>query len=101
MVIQDYARAIESKDITNVRRVYPGMTAAQEGRFTGFFPGADRLKVTLRVSGVDVTGDNATASVSGTYDFYSPDNHRNMSVPQNLHATLEQVGGAWRLRSIR
>jgi len=100
-VIQAYARALETRDIANVRQVYPTMPASQETRLTGFLASAEQLKVTFRLGAVDVQGEQATATVSGTYDFISPENHRSMRLPQNLQVTLEQGPSGWRLWSVR
>jgi hypothetical protein len=99
--IQAYARALESRSIAEVRQAYPGMSAAQETRLSGFLSSANQLKVTFRVGTVDVQGETATAAVSGTYDFVSPENNRPVRLPQSLQATLELGPSGWRLRSIR
>src|SRR5262245_64796509 len=36
-VISDYARAIESRDIAELKRVYPGITRQQQQAFSDFF----------------------------------------------------------------
>lgn len=100
-VIQRYARALESRQLSAVRAVYPGMTAQQESQFTRTLATLERLKVTLRTGAPTLVGDEATASVSGTYEFYSPENRRTEQLPVSVTATLVRGPTGWQIRSIR
>ncbi len=100
-VIQRYARALESKQLSEVRAVYPGMRAEQETQFTQTLRTLEQLRVVLRIGSLGIVGDEATAAVSGTYDFYSPENRRTEHLPVNFTATLDRGPNGWQIRSIR
>ena len=100
-VIQQYAHALESKQLSEVRRVYPGITADQASQLDRTLLALDQLEVHLRVGNVDVQGDNATAAVNGEYVFYSRENHRTEHLPVHFTAALAQLAEGWRIRSMR
>lgn len=100
-VIQRYARALESKQLSEVRAVYPGMRPEQETQFTQTLRTLEQLRVVLRIGSLGVVGDEATAAISGTYDFYSPENRRTEHLPVNFTATLDRGTNGWQIRSIR
>jgi len=52
--IAAYARALESRDAGQVRRVYPGLSASQQRGWEDFFKAVRNLKADLRVTTVDV-----------------------------------------------
>src|SRR5207247_2245729 len=43
-VIADYGRALESRDLSDVRRAYPGLTSAEQETFRQFFQSVRELK---------------------------------------------------------
>src|SRR3989449_2459653 len=55
-VIADYARALESRDLSEVRRAYPGLTSAQQQGWKDLFQSARTLKASLTVTAVKVVG---------------------------------------------
>ena len=54
-VFEAYARAIESRDVSAIRRVYPGLTSEQQRGFEQFFESARKINVTFRVASVEGT----------------------------------------------
>src|SRR2546430_589412 len=66
--IADYARALESRDLSEVRRAYPGLTSAQQQGWKDLFQSARRLKASLTVTAVKVVGATAEAIVTGGYE---------------------------------
>jgi serine/threonine-protein kinase len=100
-VLEAYARAIESRDVSAIRRVYPGLTADQQRGFEQFFESARKLDVTFRIANVDGTASTAEARVSGSYA-YESSSGRAERQPVSFVATLRREGaGAWRLVSMR
>jgi hypothetical protein len=98
--IKAYERAIESRDVGEVRRAYRGITPDQERGFAQFFDAARSLRATFSVSDVGLTGPVAEARVTGSYDYVTTDGkpeHQSVS----FHATLRNEGGTWRLMSVR
>jgi hypothetical protein len=97
--IQGYARALESRDVQQVRRAYPGLSAQQAQVWRDFFGMVNDLKVDLAIKQLQITGDVAEAQVEGTSQFTQ--NRRAQQQPMSFHATLERTSGAWRISSIR
>jgi len=95
-----YARAIESRVISAIRRGYPGLTSDQQSGFEQFFQAARKINVTFRVTNVEGTPTTADARVSGTYEYESTSGR---SDRQNVSfaAALRREGSAWRLVSLR
>jgi Protein kinase domain/Bacterial Ig-like domain (group 2)/zinc-ribbon domain len=96
-LVAAYARALESKDINEVRKAYPGMTAQQEAAFRQSLPATEQARLT--VQSIEDNGDVATAQVTGTYVFLN--GRRRDTVPASFQATFERVNGAWRLTQTR
>jgi hypothetical protein len=99
-VIEAYARAIESRDLGAVRRVYPGISADQQRGFEQFFESARRIDVTFRVTGVEGTPTTAEARVAGAYQYERADG-RTERQPVSFQASLRREGGSWRLVAVR
>ncbi|MEO7455890.1 MAG: protein kinase [Gemmatimonadaceae bacterium] len=99
-VVAQYARAIESRDVSALRRLYPGMTSAQASSFDDFFRSVSSLRASLAMSNLQVDGSSATAVVSGAYDF-STSNGRSEHQPLTLQVQLRRDGSTWRFVSIR
>lgn len=99
--IQRYARALETKQLSEVRAANPGLTSEQETHFTQTLRTLDQLRVTLRIGSLTVVGDAATAELTGEYQFYSPENRRTERIPARMTATLARGSTGWQIRSIR
>ena len=97
--IQAYARALESRDVQQVRRAYPGLTPQQAQVWRDFFGMVNDLKVDLAVKQLQITGDVAEAQVEGISQFTQ--NRRPQQQPMSFHATLERTSGSWRIGSVR
>ena len=95
-----YARAIESRDIGAVRRAYPGMTSDQARGFEQFFQAARSINVTFRVTNVEVSGNAADATLTGTYEYVTSEG-RSERQPVSFSASLRNDGSSWQLRSVR
>jgi hypothetical protein len=99
-VFDAYARAIESRDLAAIRRVYPGLTSEQERGFEQFFQAARKINVTFRVANVESTAAAADARLSGTYE-YESSSGKTERQPVSFAASLRREGGEWRLVSLR
>jgi serine/threonine protein kinase len=98
--VQAYARAIESRDIGAIRRVYPGLTSSQQQGFEQFFQAARSINVTFRVTNVELSGASADARLGGTYEYVTAAGKAERQ-PVSFAATLRHDGNAWRLVSVR
>jgi len=95
-----YARAIESRDVAEVKRAYPGATAQQLKGFEEFFGAVRSLRATLAVTNLDVNGASAEAHLTGAYDYVTSDG-KNQRQPLAIQASFRRDGGAWKLMSVR
>ncbi|HXG98119.1 MAG TPA: protein kinase [Gemmatimonadales bacterium] len=100
-VIADYATAIESRDIEQVRHAYPGLTTAQQGSWQTFFDRVRNLKATLTVANLSLTATTADAGVSGVYEYDNASTGRPERRPVTFRATLARDAGGWRITAIR
>ena len=99
-VIDSYARAIESRDMGELRRVYAAITPDQARAFSDFFSSTRTLTATLATKILHVDGVNATASVSGVYEF-TTNNGRTQRQPVTFQVELHRDGSAWKLVAVR
>jgi len=97
--IQGYARALESRDVQQVRRAYPGLTPQQAQVWRDFFGMVTDLKVDLAIKQLQIAGDVAEAQVEGVSQYLQ--SRRPQRQPVSFHATLDHASGAWRIASIR
>jgi hypothetical protein len=100
-VIDDYARALEARDVGQVRRAYPGLTSAQEQSWQDFFQSVRNLKAGLTVTAVHLSGLMAEAIVSGVYEYDNARTSRAERRPVTFRAMLVVDSGGWRLTTIR
>jgi serine/threonine protein kinase len=98
--VQAYARAIESRDIGAIRRVYPGLTSDQQRGFEQFFQASRSINVTFRVANVEASGASADARLVGTYEYVTTAGKAERQ-PVSFAATLRHDGNGWRLVSVR
>jgi hypothetical protein len=99
-VFEAYARAIESRDVSAIRRVYPGLTADQQRGFEQFFESARKINVTFRVASVDGTASTADVRVTGRYEYESSAG-RTERTPVSFAAAVRRDGSTWRLVAVR
>jgi serine/threonine-protein kinase len=99
-VIGAYARALESRDIDELRRVYPSMTDTQRRAFEDFFRSTRSLRATLSVGALQVDGSNADAQLSGVYNYITVAGIAQQQ-PVSFRASLRRDAGAWKLVAVR
>jgi hypothetical protein len=97
----EYAKAIESRSVDAIRRVYPGLSAAQAQEWQEFFRGVGAIDVDLDVGALQVNGDAADAQLAGVYVFEDPGTRRTRRENVGFQAQLRREGGRWRITSLR
>jgi serine/threonine protein kinase len=100
-VIDDYARALESRDVGQVRRAYPGLTSAQQQSWQDFFQSTRNLKAGLTATAVHLSGLTAEAIVSGVYEYDNASTGRAERRAVTFRAVLVVDSAGWRLTTIR
>ena len=98
--IDAYARAIESRDMNQLRRAYGTITGDQASAFADFFSSTRALRAVLVVKSVQVDGNKATAHVAGTYEFTTTAG-RTQQQAVTFQAELRHDGGSWKLVAVR
>jgi hypothetical protein len=100
-LIAEYSRAVESENVANLRRVYPGMTAEQQTGWEQFFKTVHDMKSQLDVRKIDLAGDMGSVLVAGTYTYVNGSTHRSEEQVVSFRATLRRTNGAWRIAEVR
>jgi eukaryotic-like serine/threonine-protein kinase len=99
-VIDAYARAIESRDVAELRRSYATLTTDQARAFRDFFASTRELRATLEVQNLRVDGNSATARVSGVYEFTTNAGRADRQAV-TFDVELRRDAGSWRLIAVR
>lgn len=99
-LVAAYARAIETRDLTAVRRLYPAITQTQQQGFQDLFSYTRSLKASFTVASLQVDGSTADAHLTGLYE-YVTNAGREERRPVSFQATLRRENAGWRFVSIR
>lgn len=99
-VIAAYARALQARDLTAVKRIAPGLGAERLKNLQDFFQSVRNLKVSLDIKGLDVSGDAASAQLSGTFAYVEPGGNA-VNQPVRFRATLERGADGWHIASLQ
>ncbi|MDF2770655.1 MAG: protein kinase [Geminicoccaceae bacterium] len=95
-----YARALESRDLAELQRAYPGLTPAQRQSWERFFRDVQDMRASLTIAGLDVKGDVAEARVTGQYQYNAAGARRQETQRVAFRATFRRDGGTWRLAAV-
>jgi serine/threonine-protein kinase len=68
-LVSSYARALESKDMTRVHALYPGMSANTERQTRSALAEMNDLRVNISAGGITVEGTRAQARVTGAWTY--------------------------------
>lgn len=102
--IGGYARAVESRDIRRLRRMYPQLTREQERNWREFFASVRDLSAELNVASLDVldvANSTAVVRVTGTYSYRNQTLGRDERSPVDFEATLRRGSRGWFFSSVR
>jgi tRNA A-37 threonylcarbamoyl transferase component Bud32 len=100
-VIAEYSNAVESQNLSDLRRAYPGMTGLQQRGWEQFFQVVRDVKAQLTITQLEVANDTASAQVSGTYTYLNTSTGRTERQPVSFHAALKREGAQWRISQVR
>ncbi len=96
--IQDYADALEAKDIDAVRVVYPGLPSDREKQLRDALPAMNDLRVRLSLGSIDIDGNRAFVEVTGQWLFNAGGNRE---LPADNQYVLARRGARWVITDIR
>ena len=100
-LFDEYAAAVETRSVANIRQAYPGLKPEQAKEWERFFSAVDDIEVKLQVTRLDVHGDTGEASLSGVYAFTDPATRRPRRDSVSLLATLRRDTRGWRIESLQ
>jgi hypothetical protein len=100
-LFDEYAAAVETRNVANIRQAYPGLQAEQAREWERFFTAVDDVEVKLQMTRLDIHGDMGEASLSGVYAFTDPGTRKPRRDSVSLVATLRRDAGGWRIESLR
>ena len=99
-VVAAYARALESRDVDELRRVYPSMTPAQRSAFEDFFRSTRSLRAALTVGELQIDGSAAEAQLVGSFNYITSAGVAEQR-PVSFRAALRREGTVWKLVAVR
>ena len=100
--IQEYARAIASRDPAQLRLAYPGVTSDQLASWQRNFDKTERIEAKVQRSSVNLTGSgSAQAEFTLTVVYDYKDSKQSASVKLQQHADLAKRDNGWRIVNLR
>lgn len=99
-VVNAYARAIASRNVAELRRIYAGMTPAQQSAWESFFTSVRSMTASLEIAAFDASDSTAVAQVTGVYEFVTRAG-RSERQPASFEATFTREGDRWRMQTVR
>jgi hypothetical protein len=100
-LLTQYADAVESRSLSDLQRVYPGMTQAQRHGWEQFFQLVRDVRAQLNLERLDVGDSSAQALVRGSYTYLNTSTQRSERQPVSFSAILRRQGGRWGIVEIR
>ena len=94
-----YASAYQLRDISALRRIFPGLPAAQARAQADAFANAASYKLGIRVLDIQISGATAVASCEVTHEFVPKVGSPSTNV-QQARFTLRQNDGAWLIERV-
>ncbi|MGH7638206.1 MAG: protein kinase domain-containing protein [Gemmatimonadaceae bacterium] len=99
-IVSAYARAIASRNVAELRRIYAGMTAAQQSAWESFFGSVRSMTASLDIATFEAGDTTAVARVTGVYEFVTRAG-RSERQPASFEATFAREGERWRMQTVR
>jgi eukaryotic-like serine/threonine-protein kinase len=99
-VLASYETALETRNLSALKRLWPSLTATQESAFRSEFQHASRIDVEIESPRIDVAGASATAAFLRRYELVTTDRQRLTS--QSLATmTLRRTDAGWVIEQVR
>ena len=99
-IVEAYAKAIGTRQVAEVRKVYPGMTPQQQSQWDAFFGSVRSISATLDISSLEFSANSAVARLAGAYEYITRAG-RSERQPATFEATFQRDGDRWILQRVR
>jgi hypothetical protein len=99
-LLSRYKDALESRNIAALKRVWPGLSGAQESALRNEFQHASQLTVEISSPHVVVSGAAATATFMRQYELQTTDGQR-LSSESRTTMTFKRTPSGWIIDSVR
>jgi tRNA A-37 threonylcarbamoyl transferase component Bud32 len=96
-----YADAINSRDVANIRRVYPAMSAAQQRAWEQFFGTVRDVRAELSLAQLKLGDGTAEAQITGTYTYMNVSTGSRETQPVGFHASFRRDAAGWLISAVR
>ena len=100
-VIAEYGNAIQSRDVAAIRRVYPGLTAAQQRAWEQFFQSVQQIDTDLSIASMEQSASGADVSVAGRLNYVLRGSERREQRAVFFRATLKRDSTGWRMLTVQ
>jgi hypothetical protein len=92
---------VESQSVDNIRRIYPGITPAQQRGWQQFFQTVRDVKAQLSIASLEVANGTAEAQVTGVYTYLNSSTRETERRPVAFHVSLRREAAGWRITQVR
>jgi hypothetical protein len=99
-VLNEYVRAVQTRDLTLLRRIRPTLTDDEARRFRAFFDMTRSHKVELRVYEITINGENAQA-LGRREDFALLSSGQRYQTETRFAYTLKRASHGWVIQEVR
>ncbi|HXH63092.1 MAG TPA: hypothetical protein VNG95_02855, partial [Gemmatimonadales bacterium] len=100
VLVQDFARAIESRRTANLRALYPTITTSDAASWAGFFQTVRSLEATYTIENLQVTGATAHGVVGAYYRYVPAKGGARTESNQPLRMAFHKSSAGWRISAI-
>jgi serine/threonine-protein kinase len=99
-LIASYEAALESRNMTSLKRLWPGLGGSQEAAIRNEFQHAAQISVDIASPRIDVAGAGATATFVRRYELLTTDGQRPNSRAL-VTMTFRRTGAGWVIDQVR
>ena len=97
--LRRYTAALEQRDVTALKAVWPGLSRSQQSAVEAEFANARSISVELASPRIDVTGATATVTAVRHYSLSTRDGQQLRS-DTSTTLTLRQASSGWVIESV-
>lgn len=100
-LVADYAAAVRSRSVADLRRIYPAMTASQQQSWEQFFTIVSHVDAQLGLAQLSIGTGAADGQVTGSYTYTNESTHRREEQAISFHAAFRLAPGGWQISEVR